>query len=164
MRKTAVLMMASVAVMFGCDDDPTSVAVVYSASLSGANERPAAITTPGSGTFTGTLGADNVLAYTVTWQNLTSASNNAHIPGPILATSGTQPLGVLIDFNNVPVGRTITHGTSGSAQGTIDFKVALSTAISGDSLKKLFDNGALYVNVHTVNNPGGEILGNITKQ
>jgi hypothetical protein len=30
-------------------------------------------------------------------------------------------------------------------------------------LRKLFDNQGLYVNVHTVNNPGGEIAGVITR-
>jgi len=161
MRK--LMMVAAILGIAACEDsnEPT---IRYSATMSGANERPNAVTTNGSGTFDATIDANNVLNYTVTFTGLTSNSNNGHIHGPIAAT-GNAPVGVLVNFNDPNNGRTITLGaTSGTATGSIDLKLPLSATISADSLRKLFDNGKLYVNIHTVNNPGGEILGIITRQ
>jgi CHRD domain-containing protein len=129
----------------------------------GANERPNPVTTTGSGSFSATLGANDILTYSVTFTGLTSNSNNAHIHGPIPA-QGNAAAGVLINFNEPSNGRTITFGsTSGSGTGTIDLKVGPNANISADSFKVLLNNGKLYVNVHTVTNGGGEILGIITK-
>lgn len=147
------------------DDDPTGPEqFIYGATLSGANERPTAVTTSGTGTFHGALSAGGVLNYTISWSGLGSNSNAAHIHGPITPGS-TAAAGVLIDLNAPTEGRTVTHGTNGSgtASGTIDLNVALNATVSADSLRKLFNNQGLYVNVHTVNNPGGEIAGVITR-
>ena len=154
-----------VAAVAACDDDEGTGpdGIVYNAPLRGVNERPTAITTNAIGSFTGTLdAATNVMTYTLTWEGLTSISNNAHIHGPTPAT-GNGTAGVLIDFNSGP--RSLTHGTSGTATGTIDLNlVTANAAVSGDSLKKLLEAGRAYVNVHSANNPGGEILGLITRR
>jgi hypothetical protein len=167
MKMRGVLLgLASIGIISACDDDdPTGLdnEVVYSAFLNGAGERPPLSGVTGTGSFTGTLSANNVLTYSVTWSGLTGASNNGHIHGPVPPGS-IAAHGVLIDFNAPTAGRTITHGASGSATGTIDFKVAFNANISGDSLKKLFDNAAVYVNIHTAANPGGEIAGVISRQ
>jgi hypothetical protein len=140
---------------------------LYTATLNGAGERPTAVTTNGSGTFTGTISEGNFLHYTITWSGLSSASNNGHFHGPITPGSNAAA-GVLIDLNAPTAGRTITHsnasGGAGSAAGFIDLNVALSATVSADSLRKLLDNGGLYINIHTVNNTGGEIAGVVTKQ
>lgn len=140
---------------------------MYRASLTGAGERPTAVTTSGSGTFTGTISDGNFLHYTITWSGLSSASNNGHFHGPITAGSNAAA-GVLIDLNAPTAGRTITHsnasGGTGTATGFIDLNTALSATVSADSLRKLLDNGGMYINIHTVNNPGGEIAGVVTKQ
>ena len=140
---------------------PTSE--MYRATLNGASERPTAVTTNGTGLFTGTVSSGGFLVYTITWSGLTSASNNGHFHGPITSGS-TASAGVLIDLNAPTSGRNITHGVSGSANGSIDLKVALNANVSADSLKKLLNNQGLYINIHTVNNPGGEIAGIIVKQ
>lgn len=166
MRARMILLaIATMGVAAACGDDDEDD-VTFAATLNGAGERPAAVTTAGTGSFTGTLDAEtNVLTYNVTWSGLSSTSNNAHIHGPI-TTGSTAAAGVLVDFNATTAGRTITHGVSGSATGTIDFNtiVPANANVSADSLKKLFNNGAVYVNVHTTNNPAGEIAGIITKQ
>jgi hypothetical protein len=165
--RTRVMFMAlaAMSVMIAACEDDDDDDVTFSATLNGAGERPAAVTTGGTGTFTGSLDpVTNILTYNVTWTGLGSASNNAHIHGPITVGS-TAAAGVLVDFNAAASGRTITHGTSGSATGTINFTTIVPTAtVSADSLRKLFDNGAIYVNVHSVNFPGGEIAGIITRQ
>lgn len=158
------LAVGAVCLIGACDDDGTGPeGISYRAPLRGVNERPTPVTTNALGSFTATLDeATNVLTYTLTWEGLTSVSNNAHIHGPTAAT-GNAAAGVLIDFN--ADGRTMTHGTSGTATGTIDLNlVTRNAAVSGDSLKKLLDVGRAYVNIHSVNHPGGEILGLITKQ
>ena len=165
MRKEVLLLAVTVLPLISCDDEPTAVptATTYTATLSGANERPNPITTNGTGAFTATLNpATNVLSYTLTYSGLGTTADKAHIHGPILETSGNAALSVLIDLNAPNAGRTIVFGTSGSAQGTIDLNSALNATISGDSLRKLFDGGKLYVNVHTTINTGGEILGLIS--
>lgn len=163
----ARLMFLAIATMgvVACGDDDEDE-VTFGATLNGAGERPTAVTTSGTGNFTGTLDPEtNVLTYNVTWSGLSAASTLAHIHGPITSGS-TAAAGVLVDFNAATAGRTITHGVSGSATGTIDFNtiVPANANVSADSLKKLFNNGAVYVNVHTSTNPGGEIAGIITRQ
>lgn len=165
--RTRMMFMALAAMsvtIAACEDDDDDD-ITFSATLNGAGERPAAVTTSGTGTFTGSLDEEtNILTYTVSWSGLGSASNNAHIHGPITVGS-TAAAGVLVDFNVPGAGRTVTHGTSGSATGSINFNTIVPTAtVSADSLKKLFNNGAIYVNVHSVNFPSGEIAGIVTRQ
>jgi hypothetical protein len=163
--RALILLAAGAGLVVACEDsnDPAVQQTTYSAALSGANERPNPVSPAGSGSFTATLGANDILSYTVTFAGLTSNSNNAHIHGPIPA-QGNAAAGVLYNFNDPTNGRTITLGaTSGSGSGTIDLKLAATANISADSFKVLLNNGKLYVNVHSVNNPGGEILGIITK-
>lgn len=167
---TLILVVTAVGLAAACNDDGTAPGptnIMYSATLNGANERPNPVTTTnGTGTFSGTLDpTTNILTYTVSWSNLGSTSANAHIHGPI-AVGSAASAGVLVDFNNVAAGRTITHGTSGNATGTINFNTITTNNanVNADSLKKLFNAGAVYVNVHSTNFPGGEVAGIITKQ
>ena len=158
MRVRATLFAATVVALTACDSS-TDADVRFRADLTGAKEVPS-VTTNGSGTFTGTLNDDNTLSYTLTYQNLSSNVTMAHIHGP---ASSTQTAGIIIDF--AAGGRTLQTGvTSGTSSGTINLGLAATVAISGDSLRKLLDNGNAYVNVHTVNNGGGEIRGQITRQ
>ena len=145
------------------DDDPTGPPqLIYRATLNGAGERPA-VTTNGTGLFNGVITDGGFLVYTVSWSGLSAASNNGHFHGPNVSPTATA--GVLIDLNapTATPARTITHGTTGSAAGTIDLKVALNANVSADSLRKLLDNNGLYINIHTSTNPGGEIAGVIQK-
>jgi hypothetical protein len=164
-----VLGFAAIGLASACGEEkPTGPATQqYRATLNGANERPAAVTTNGTGLFNGVISEGGFLVYTITWSGLSSASNAGHFHGPITPGSNAAA-NPLIDLNAPTAGRTITHssatGGAGSASGSIDLKVALSASVSADSLKKLLDNGGLYINIHTVNNPNGEIAGVITKQ
>lgn len=142
-------------------DSSTEAKVSYAASLSGANEVPA-VTSSGTGSFTATLDANNVLTYSLTFSGLNSSATLAHIHGPASTTVST---GVLVDFNNAAAGRIITFGApSGSGSGTIDLKLAATATVSGDSLRKLFDLGLTYVNIHSATSGGGEIRGQIVRQ
>ena len=137
----------------------------YSASLSGANEKPTATTSTGTGVFSAQIHpVSKTLSYSLTWTGLTGSITGAHIHGPSDA-NGTAS--VLVNFQALPAGSnsgTITTGAAGSASGNVDLKLAVTATVSGDSLIKLFDAGQLYVNVHTAANGGGEIRGQIVKQ
>jgi hypothetical protein len=164
MRVRALMFAVAAAGLIACEEDTTEPGptVTYTATLSGANERPNPITTSATGTWTGVLNlTTKVMTYTLTWSGLTSNSNNAHIHAQTPAT-GNGTAGVIVDFN--AGGRSLTHGASGTATGTINFNDNFTPTVSGDSLLKAMDAGRAYVNVHSVTNPGGEILGIITKQ
>lgn len=112
-------------------------------SLNGAHERPTPVVTGGTGS--GTLVLDgNKLAVNVSYSGLGSAANNAHLHGP--ATS-EQAAGVL-------VGLTPTGGTSGSISNAL--------TLSAVNVERILQ-GLVYVNLHTVNNSGGEIRGQVLR-
>jgi hypothetical protein len=155
----------AVAGLVACEEDVTDPGPTetYNATLTGAAERPNPVSPAGSGTWTGVLNlSTKIMTYTLTWTGMTAVTNNAHIHGPTPAT-GNGTAGVIVDFNGG--GRTMTHGTSGTATGTINFNDNFTATVSGDSLLFLMRNNRAYVNVHTVGpNAGGEALGMITKQ
>jgi hypothetical protein len=168
-RSLMLLTMLSLGATLACDDndDTTGVGgnVTYAASLNNAKEVPPT-TSNGTGTFSGTLSSSNVLTYTLTFSGLTSNSNGAHIHGPATTTANAN---VLVDFTAPPVGATVTTAlalgaTSGTTSGTLNLASAVTATVSGDSLRKLLNAGQLYVNVHTANNGGGEIRGQIVRQ
>ncbi len=114
----------------------------YNAQLSGSNEIPA-VPSAATGVGTFVLNANDTLTYYVTASGFTSLVADAHIhPG-----LSTQSGGVLfpLTFNLTP-GGVVCAGTT----------AALTAAQKLDLLA-----GALYVNIHTVNNGGGEIRGQI---
>lgn len=137
--------------------------VTFKATLSSANEVPPNAST-GTGTFTATLDTTtNAFTYDVTFTGLTSNVTLGHIHGPAIAGANASPT---INFATLP-GATFTLGaTSGTAHGSTVLTAAttITNAVNGDSLKKLLFAGQTYANIHTTNNGGGEIRGQITKQ
>ena len=172
MRSVRLVMFGVVAlvVLGACDDDdpvaPSNRMVEsFTATLSGANERP----TPNTSTATGggtfqviSKRADanspflvDTIVYAVNWTGLTTNTSGGHIHGP---ASSEQSIGVLVNFN-VP-----TTATSGSVSGTIPGTA--TSPITLDSLAVLFRNEMSYVNIHSTATgggfPGGEVRGQIT--
>jgi hypothetical protein len=152
----------------GDDDDvtqppPVSKIVTFRATMNGASENPANSST-GSGSFTATLDTStNVFTYNFTFTGLTSNVNNGHIHGPAVSTANA---GTTINFNTLAGAQFSFGQTAGTGQGTVVLSptTQITATINGDSLKKLLFAGLTYVNIHTLNNPGGEIRGQITKQ
>jgi len=80
--------------------------------------------------------------------NLSSLANNSHIHGPTASNNGsgfTQIAGVL--FN-------LTRSSNAATGGTITESVLLTELQETDLL-----NGKWYINLHSVNNGGGEMRG-----
>lgn len=110
-------------------------------TLEGRQEVPA-VTTNATGQVTGVLDPGRkLLALKVNFSGLSSNTRAAHIHRGAAGTNGP----VVIDFMplNFPMGVT---------SGTFSTIISLTDAQIAD-----LDNGLLYVNIHTVNFPGGEI-------
>lgn len=148
---------------------PVSKIVNFSATMTPAGEPSVTGSPTGSGTFTATLDTSTgVFTWKATFSGLSSPVNNGHIHGPFLpGTSGSAK--VILDFHSSAIpGETFDGfgGTSGSATGSIVLNANTTglVGITGDSLKSLLLSGNTYVNIHTQQNPGGEIRAQIVKQ
>jgi hypothetical protein len=138
------------------------------ATADGPHETPPTTSTAtGTGTFQDNGGT---MAFTVTAQGLTSNWTLAHIH---LGDAGI-PGGVIADLATSSGPATPPNATSGTITGTI---LAPKTGVRNpatplgdggimtyDDLITLMRNGNTYLNIHTVNNGGGEIRGQIAPQ
>lgn len=118
----------------------------YSATLSGANERPA-VTTSATGT-TGLTLKGRTLTVLGTFQGLSSAAAAAHIHGPADENSNAPVL--------LPL--TIDQVTNGARSGRISGTFTLT-----EQQVEWLNNRQLYVNLHSQNFPGGEIRGQVER-
>ncbi|MCO4293356.1 CHRD domain-containing protein [Solitalea sp. MAHUQ-68] len=115
----------------------SSNTVKYSGTFTKSNS---SVTTSATGTVTATLNkTTNELAYTVNWNNLTStiAGMHFHDNGPIIAE---------------------ISGFATSITGTYSNK-AMFTATQVTDL----GSGKIYVQIHTANYPGGEVIATLSK-
>ncbi len=124
----------------------------FVALLNGANERPNAVTTAGSGAATIAVNGTTI-NYTVAFQGVTGSPTGLHIhsPGGINATAP-----VSVDLLTTPL-----TGTSGVLTGSFTSTNIRTAGVSLDSMLTLLRNGNAYVNLHTSTFPGGEIRGQV---
>ncbi len=143
-QPTATIPLAGFSGFFRVMDGTSKTVKLFRATLNGANERPTPITTPGTGT--GLLALDGLTVnYVVSYQNLTSAPVAYHLHG-----LGTADQAVGVKFALVPVGTLSAASGQFAGQSTVDQDTANGIAA-----------GQTYFNVHTVNNGGGEIRGQV---
>jgi hypothetical protein len=157
MKKYIVLVAALLAaVACGSSNTPTTpTTTTYVASMSTANEVDPSLSGAATGTATFVL-SGRTLTYTITVSNLSSNSTASHIHIGAAGVNG----GVIFPF----VAAQVQNGQV--ASGTINLDqpvVGFGSTMSGDSLLALFNNGGAYTNVHTVNNPMGEIRGQVVR-
>jgi hypothetical protein len=132
------LAIASIAVLFA--GTASAATVKFSATLAATSEVPPS-TSKGSGAATVSLDtATHEITYDVTFTGFASAATAAHIHGPAAAGKNA---GVV-----VPLGNTPTSPIHGTAKLTPEQEQQLTA-------------GQYYVNVHTKNNPGGAIRGQL---
>ncbi len=118
---------------------------IYTVPLSGSQEVPPVVT-GGTGVCTVTLDdVTGAVSVSGSFSGLTSNATLAHIHG--LAAAGVNA-GILVTL-------TETGGTSGSVSG--------SGTLSATNLAGML-SGLTYINIHTTNNPGGELRGQITQE
>jgi hypothetical protein len=117
--------------------------VELKADLQASSEVPAK-TSQGHGELTATLDTDsNELKYHVTYEGLTGPAVAAHFHGPAEAGVNAKP--------QVPVAKPL--------ESPIEGKATLTPAQAKDLM-----DGKWYFNIHTAQNPGGEIRGQVTKE
>jgi len=122
-------------------------------SLSGAAEKPTAVTTSASGSATVKIDGSK-LEVSGNFTGLSGNAIGAHIHGPAGA-DGTGPV-----FCHLKV-QAATSGEiagDGSADPKCSDKRLTDTDITN------FESGKMYVNIHTNMNPNGEIRGDLTKK
>ncbi len=143
----AILFVSATAIL-SCNKDDDKEQTVFTGNnlaLSAAQEVPAT-----ASTATGTMNVSydkstKVLVVSATWANLTADPVAAHIHGT--AARGANA-GVKVDF----------HDNVTTATGTFNRSITVDeVAIKEDSLL----NGFYYFNIHTPENKGGEIRGQI---
>ena len=122
----------------------------YKATLSGANEKPAAVTTNGTGEVTAVLDG-MVLEVTGNYASLSGAATSAHLHGPADANTNAS------NICSLTITESATAGT-GTVAGNCD--TATITALTRANL----DLNMYYINIHTGTNPGGEVRGQLNKQ
>jgi hypothetical protein len=168
MKNRMLLCLSALAmiVVVSCEDstEPAVVnnTVTFTATMTPAGEVPAVTGSSGTGTFTAVLDTvTNIMTYDIAFSGLSSNVTVGHIHGPSSAAATASPI---LTFSNTG-GQTFTTGaTSGIAHGTalMTTATAFTGTVNGDSLRKLLFAGQAYANIHTSNNTGGEIRGQIT--
>jgi hypothetical protein len=114
----------------------------FKADLSGASEVPP-VTSAGKGTATAALDTTTkALTWTVTYAGLSGPATAGHIHGP--AAPGANA-GVLVPF-------------SGNLASPIKGSATLTDAQVSD-----LEAGRTYINLHTADNKGGEIRGQLVR-
>jgi len=155
-----VCLAASCALTAGCDPFPCAPTNDYRALLVNAP----GVMSPGTGEFVGTINPNQlILFYELSWTGLGSSAVAAHIHGPG-QWPNTAP--TLVNFAALPAGTindTLMLAISGLARGTIDLESAVTPAVSGDSLRRLFESGMVYADVHTGADSAVEMRANISR-
>jgi hypothetical protein len=118
-------------------------------TLSSGAEKPA-VTVASTGSGTATVTVDKKLTVSGSFKDLTANASSAHIHGPV----GSDGIGVIFCPLTVPsaTSGTIEAGTGAGSCGDIQLTDAQQTD---------FKDGKMYVNIHTTNNPNGEIRGDL---
>jgi hypothetical protein len=147
-------------VIAACDDDDSnepSAATTFTATLAGTSEVPAVTTTAaGTATFTITGGT---IQYTV---NVTGIENTvvAHIHTGLVGQNGPVRLNLCGTGDPQPP---CVSGSGVLATGSNGTTVGYPP-ITFDQLVEAMRSDSAYANVHTTQNPGGEIRGQLVPQ
>jgi len=146
----------------------TNGGTAFSARLSGFNEVPLTILSPGSGSFQLNIDrAASTITYTLTYADVTSDATQAHIHFGKKHTAGGVVAFLCSNLANPPAGTPGCPARGGTVTGTLmsgqvvaqeaqnfpagDFEALVSAIVSGTT----------YVNVHTTRFPAGELRGQI---
>lgn len=162
LRNPGLIGVALAGGVLACGDDnnsnvPTNTATSFTATLSGTNEVPA-VTTTASGTATFTL-INGQIQYEVNVTGITNALV-AHIHTGRVGQNGPVRLNLCGTGDPQPP---CVSGTGVLATGTNGTTVG-DPPITFDQLVEAMRSDSAYANVHTQQNQGGEIRGQIVPQ
>ncbi len=149
MNKLFLALGFGILVFAACNTTP--VLPTYKATLSGAAEKPTAVTTAGTGDVTATLDGAT-LTLKINFSGLSGVATGAHVHGPADENTAVNPP-ICLFADKIVAGA--TAGT-GSITATCPIDATLTVAN--------LDASKFYVNIHTAANPGGEVRGQLKKQ
>ena len=136
-------------------------------SLTGYNEDPMALSTPGRGSFKATVDQkDQQIRYVLQYEGLPTTTLQAHIHFGNPSQSGGISAFLCTNLGNGPAGTQLCPA-SGTVTGTItpaDVVGPAGQGIAPGEFRELVDAIAAnvaYVNVHSTQYPGGEIRGQL---
>lgn len=142
----------------------------FATTLSGYNETPATLHSPGTGNFVAKISRDeSSISYTLIYSNMPTNVLQAHIHFGRPALSGGVALFLCTNLTP-PVGVPTPPPcpiTSGTVTGTLTANDVVAVPAQGidagaagfAELIKALRNGAAYANVHTTQRPSGELRG-----
>lgn len=148
-RRKLLLAALAVTVFAACSDDELTLPAgveVYTATLTGAAERPNPVTTTTTGTASVTV-IDNLVSWVVNVVDIDSLTLG-HIHRGVADSAG----GVMVNLAPAPLN--VVNYTGIAAQGS---------AVVHDTVLTHMRNGAAYINLHTLDNGGGEIRGQLVR-
>ena len=130
----------------------------FTAALHGGNEIPA-VSTGSAGTATATLNATTgVLTYRVEVYNMPVGTTAGHLHAAAPGAAGPT----VINFT-IATGISNDFAITGTASAT-DLTLRAAQGIgSWDDFQQALLLGNIYVNIHSTNNPGGEIRGQLVR-
>jgi len=183
-RAWILLVAGSAAGMVGCDKVSfPSVApeARFQASLLGGNETPTPVTTPGTGTAMFAVTLDTFLSFRIDVATLDSATaahiheGAAGVPGSIIVTlyggasacrnTAGEPINGTSPRCKAAYSGGLSQGQFAPSQLTqLPATYGTTPRARFDSLLALMRSGNVYVNVHTIANPGGHIRGQVQPQ
>jgi hypothetical protein len=133
-------------------------------TLTGFEEFPA-LSTPGVGEFRASISRSrDEISYRLTFSDLESDATQAHIHFENATNNGPIVVFLCTNLGNGPAGTQACPAAGGTIRGTITpADVGAGAAAQGlnagefDEFVRAIRAGATYVNVHSVDRPGGEI-------
>lgn len=168
MRRVLSLLSAGAVVLLGSAVQGQAQTITFpTVTLSGANEPVApradgtvgALATGAVGTATVSLNlATNVVTYSITVFNMPVGTTASHFHVGAPGASGP----VVVNFT-VPTGISNDYVISGTASATDLVPRAPQGINSWEDFIQALLLGNIYINVHSTNNPGGEIRGQVTR-
>jgi hypothetical protein len=167
MRRFAVTLLLSVSFLPALGSAPTA-AQDRAEELLGGNENPPVIT-EGSGSFTA-ASAPDAIAYELNYDvgSVESDVQQAHLHvgnpgtnGPIVVFLCSNLPGATVQACQPSPGRVTGNIVAADVQAATGGDPPVEIIAAGDlvGLQRLIEQSAVYVNVHTVNHPAGEIRG-----
>jgi hypothetical protein len=136
--------------------------------LSGFQETPLTLSSPGSAEFEAQIkgkGDDATIEWTLSYQDLPTTVQQAHIHFGARAITGGISIFLCTNLGNGPAGTQACPASPATITGVIDAADVIGPAGQGIAAGELAEiiaairAGVAYVNVHTVQFPGGEIRG-----
>jgi hypothetical protein len=140
----------------------------FTAQLSGFNEVPAAIFSPGTGTITLNLNQQaGTLDYKLSYSNPSTPVTQAHIHFGKEGVAGGVVVFLCSNLANPPAGTPACPETGGTVSGTVGANgvvgIEAQNFPAGDfhALVSALTSNTTYANVHTAKFPAGELRGDI---